>query len=146
MIQNRTFNIDANLILKTAGLIAASAAVATIKDLGGGFTEGMLVIDITAIEIASNTEVYTLILEGSINAAMGSTVVPLAWLQVGANEVIVGGCDVDSTIGRYIIPWTNMRDDTVYRYVRMYTIVAGTVDTDGGINYKAYLSKKIGGG
>lgn len=151
MTQNRTFNIDSLLIMKDAYLDASSAAAYVsssekVIDLGGGYTEGVIVIDISAIEIASDTEIYTLILEGSSTSDISTTVVPLAVMLVGANEVIVGESDVDTTVGRHIMPFSNMRDDVIYRYVRMYTVCAGTITTNGGINYSAYMSKKIGGG
>jgi hypothetical protein len=50
---------DANLELKDAGLVAADAAgqvdaVDKIVDVGTGLFRGVAVIDVTAIEIASN--------------------------------------------------------------------------------------------
>ena len=147
---NRQFRNDSLLELKDAGLIAASAAatvsaVAKVLDTGGGFTDGNVVIDVTAIEIDTSNEIYTLILEGSSSSTFASTIVPLAVMLLGDNAVIVGGCDVDSTIGRYIMPFRNERDGTVYRYLRMYTVVAGTIATGGGINYAAFLAKKLAG-
>jgi hypothetical protein len=147
---NRTFNFDDLLEMKDAGLVAASDAAQVdskdlILDTGGGFTQGNLILDVTAIEIASNDEIYTIILEGSNSATFANGIVPLAVALLGAQEVIVGGTDTDSTTGRYIIPFRNERDGTVYRYLRVYTVVAGAIATGGGINYSAFLSKTIGG-
>ena len=145
---NRQFRNDSLLEMKDAGVIGASAAAevsstAKVLDLGAAsFTEGNVVIDVTAIEIASNSEIYTIILEGSNVAALASGIVPLAVMLLGANEVIVGGTDTDSTIGRYVMPFRNERDGVVYRYLRLYTVVAGTIATGGGINYTAFLSRK----
>jgi len=144
---NHQFIYDADLELKDAGLVAASAAAqvdstAKVLDLGEGFVEGNLIVDITAIEIGDeNDQIYTIILEGSSSSTIASTIVPLAVLLVGANEVIVGGCDVDSIIGRYVIPFRNECVGTVYRYARLYTVVAGTLTTGEGINYSAWLAK-----
>jgi hypothetical protein len=147
---NRTFNLDDLLEMKDAGLVAASAAAQVdsedlILDTGGGFTQGNLILDVTEIEIASNDEIYTIILEGSNSATFANGIVPLAVALLGAQEVIVGDTDTDSTTGRYIIPFRNERDGTVYRYLRVYTVVAGAIATGGGINYSAFLSKTIGG-
>jgi len=144
---NSQFRNDSDLEVKDAGLIATSAAatvssVAKVIDTGGGFFEGNVVIDVTAIEIASTNEIYTIILEGSSSATFASVIAPLAVILLGANAVIVGESDVDSTTGRYILPFRNERDEVVYRYLRLYTVVAGTIATGGGINYEAYLAPK----
>jgi co-chaperonin GroES (HSP10) len=55
---------DVNLELKDAGLVAASAAAevdstAQILDLGLGRTDAEVVLDVTAVEVESGDEVYT---------------------------------------------------------------------------------------
>ena len=95
--------IDNELILKDAGLVAADAAaqvggVDKIADLGAGLVEGHLVVDVTAIEIASNqTEAYKISLQGSSKANFADTIEDLAILELGAQEVIGG--DQDSVVG-----------------------------------------------
>ena len=145
---HRTF--DANLEMKDAGLVAASAAAqvdssAKVLDLGTGLFEGDVMIDVTVIEIASNDEIYHIFVEGAIEVAMDTTLVPLAQLQLGALEVLGPGSShfkVDSTIGRYVIPFRNERDGVYYRYARIYTVVGGTIATGGGINFTAYAAKR----
>jgi hypothetical protein len=44
-----------------------------------------------------------------------------------------------STSGRYVIPFRNEEGGTTYRYVRLSTLVAGTVAT--GINFSAFIAK-----
>ena len=56
---------DDELVLKDAGLIAATATESTILDIGGGVIDDFLVIDVTAVEVASADEKYTIHLEGS---------------------------------------------------------------------------------
>lgn len=134
---------DTLLELKDAGVIAADAAaqvggVDKILDLGAGEVRGDLIIDISAIEIASNDELYKICLQGSTKADFADTKVNLAVLLVGALEVLIG-TDVDSVVGRYIVPFCNTLVGTAYRYVRIYTDVAGTIAT--GINYTAHLAK-----
>lgn len=134
---------DSNLLLKDAGLVAASAAatvssVAKTINLGEGLVEGKLYIDVTAIEIADNDELYRIALEGSDNSdfSTGDEEV-LAILELGAAEVIGG--DQDSAIGRYVVPFRTERNGTIYPHVRIYTTVSGTVAT--GINFAAWLGK-----
>jgi len=132
---------DSSLTLKAAGLIAASAAVATIADLGAGFVEGVVVIDITALEIASNDELYDIVVQLSPDAAFGTdtNIVEKCALNLSAAEVKRTDANVDDAIGRYILPFNNLYQTTYYRYLRLYTVVAGTIAT--GINYKARLAK-----
>jgi len=148
---HRTF--DASLELKDAGVVGASAAAevdaaAKVIDVGTGLFEGEVIVDVSAIEIATNDEVYHIFVEGASEVAMDTTLVPLAQLQLGALEVMGPGSShfkVDSSTGRYVIPFRNERDGVYSRYIRLYTVVAGTIATGGGINYTAYAAKKAAG-
>lgn len=131
------------MLLKDAGLVAADAAgtvdsSAKVINLGEDLAEGNMYVDVSAIEIASDDELYKIILQGSDNSDFSTgNEVDLAVLELGAQEVIGG--DVDSTTGRYVVPFRNERGGTVYPYVRLYTDVDGTITT--GINFKAWLGK-----
>ncbi len=134
--------IDTTHILKDAGLVDESAAgtvggEAKVVNLGAGIVEGNLVVDVTAIEIASNDEVYLITLQGSTESDFSDTYEDLAMLELGAAEVLGG--DQDSETGRFIVPFRTEKNGTVWPYVRVYTDVAGTIAT--GINFSAYLSK-----
>ena len=134
---------DENLLLKDAGLVAADAAgtvsaVAKVIDLGNGLVQGKLYVDVTAIEIADDDENYKISLQGSDNSGFSAgDEEDLVILTLGAKEVIGG--DQDSTTGRYVLPFTNERNGTIYPYVRVYTDVDGTIAT--GINFSAWLGK-----
>lgn len=141
--------VDTLLELKDAGLVAASAAAQVdgsdkILDVGSGaILDGDFVVDVSAIEIASNDEHYTIALQGSDNSDFSSVFMALAIIDLGANEVLAG--DQDSIVGRYAVPFTNVQlraDGTrlPFRYLRVYTTVAGTIAT--GINYTARISKR----
>lgn len=108
-----------------------------ISDLGAGLVEGKLVVDVSAIEIFSNDEAYKISLQGSEKSDFADTIEDLAILELGAAEVIGG--DQDSTTGRYIIPFRTEKNGTIYRYVRLYIDVSGTIST--GITFLAYLGK-----
>jgi hypothetical protein len=134
---------DTQLELKDAGLVAADAAgtvssVAKVLTLGAGLVKGIMITDVTAIEIASNDELYKISLQGSDNSDFSTgDEVDLAEMTLGAAEVIGG--DQDSTTGRYKVPFTTEKNGTVYPYVRLYTDVDGTIAT--GINFTARLEK-----
>lgn len=128
---------DHATLLKAAGLVNASAAGSVILDLGDGLMEADLVIDVSALEVASGDEVYTIALEGSSVAAMTSGSVTLAQISVGN---VPSPADADTTTGRHVVPVRNELNGTLYRYVRIYTTVEGAIAT--GINYSAFLAKK----
>lgn len=141
--QNRQKIFDALCEMKDAGLVAASAAAQVdsadkVFDTGGGWTEGTLVVNVTAAEVDTGDELYTIKLQGTNTAAFGGTdIVDLVTMPLGDAAVLVG--DADLGAGRYIMPFYNMLDDTIYQYLRLYTVVAGTIAS--GINYTAFLSK-----
>lgn len=131
------FTYDDDLELKEAGLLAASAD-GDILDLGAGLVDGFLVIDVSACEIADGNEIYTVSLEGSNVAAMSSGSVCLAKKVFGNLVVPMDGAL--STAGRYVIPFRNEEGGTLYRYVRLSTLSAGTVVN--GINFSAFIAKR----
>lgn len=128
---------DAALALKAAGLLAATATGSIIVDVGPGFADGDLVLDVTALEVASGDEIYTVQLEGSNVADMSSGSVTLATKVLGNNPA---PADADTAIGRHIVPFRNELDGTLYRYLRLHTTVAGAIAT--GINFSAALNRR----
>lgn len=139
---------DADLEFKDAGLIAASAAAqvdsaAQVIDVGTGLFRGQMIIDVSALEIASNDEIYDIVVQGSTVAAFATdtAIVELAQLNLSAAEVKRTDCNKDDAIGRYKILFDNENNGTYYRYLRVYTIVAGTIAT--GINYTAWATPII---
>ena len=130
------YTYDNALLLKSAGLLAASAD-GTIVDLGVGLVEGYIVIDMSACEIATGDEIYTVSLEGSNVAAMTSGSVCLA-KKVFGNLVVPMDAALSAS-GRYVIPFRNEEGGTTFRYVRLSTLIAGTIAT--GINFSAFIAK-----
>lgn len=133
---------DAELELKDAGLVASSAAAQVdssdkIIDLGAGRVLGEVVIDATAVEVATGDELYTVICEFSNEADFASDIVPGSMQYLGDAAAIPGGGDTDLVEGRYALQFTNVIKDIHYRYMRLYTVVAGTIAT--GVNYSAFI-------
>lgn len=131
------YTFDADLELKAAGLLAASAD-GDILDLGAGIVDGFLVVDLSACEVASGDERYTVSLEGSNVAAMSSGSVCLA-KKVFGNLVVPMDAALSAS-GRYVIPFRNEEGGSTFRYVRLSTLIAGTVAT--GINFSAFIAKR----
>lgn len=133
---------DADMEFKDAGLIKTSAA-ATVEDaakhvdIGSGHFKGCMMLDVSALEIDDGNKTYTIVVQGSNTTAFTAAgIVDFAMLNLGAKELKVTDCDKDDGIGRYKIFFDNENDLTYYRYVRVYTVVAGPATT--GINYAAY--------
>jgi hypothetical protein len=131
------FTYDNALLLEAsaAHTTAQTDVGATILDLGAGLVEGYLVIDVTAIDVASTDEYYVISLEGSNVAAMSSGSVELAVSRMG--NVTAPG-DADTATGRFAVPFRNEQNGTTYRYVRLSTAVAGTTPS---ITFSAWLAK-----
>jgi len=136
---------DTLLVLKDAGLVASSAAAqvaaaAKVIDLGLGRVNADVIIDATAVEVATGDELFTVICEFSNSSTFASGIVPGPMQYLGDAAAIPGGGDTDLVAGRYELPFTNVVKDVHYRYMRLYTVVAGTIAT--GVNYSAFISKK----
>ena len=100
--------------------------------------QGRANISVSALEIASNDEAYTIVVQGSPDSSFtASTSTELAHLHLGAAETKLTDTNRDDTVGDYVLHFSNEQNGTVYRYVRLYTVVAGTIAT--GINYKAHM-------
>lgn len=142
MAHYRSYTFDAELEMKDAGLVAADAAAtvggsAKTLNVGDAVFKGVLVVDVTAIEIASNDELYRIIVQGSTTSNFAATEV-LGHAALGATEVRPGGA-ADSTTGRFEVPFTNQQNGVTYPYIRVYTDVSGTIAT--GINYSAFIAR-----
>lgn len=132
--------------LKDSGSVTADAAaqvggVAKILDLGDSRMDGRVIVDISAIEVASNNEEYIIQTQFSdvSDFDTGSEVIVVgACLHVGALELTKA--TADTAVGRYELPFTNELNGTVYRYMRLWTEVRGTIDSTG-ITYSANLVK-----
>jgi hypothetical protein len=120
-----TWSSDAKLggvALKAAGLIAADTN-STAVNVGKG--KYRIVTNMTAIEVASNDEHYTIVLEGSSDGTNFYEIGTLA--SVGASEITGRAADDTADEVEVIV-------DNPYDYqVRVTTYVTGTIAT--GINF-----------
>ncbi len=139
---------DINFQLKDSGLIAASAAwevssVAKICDLGAAtYGEYKCNINVSAVEIATGDEFYRLQVQGSSSATFASGIVTLASLELGPAAVLVAGVDTDSVVGDYVVYFHNNVGGTVYRYIRGFTTISGTIAT--GLSHQAWVTNMTG--
>jgi hypothetical protein len=143
MRNSRDFTFDFLHQLKDAGLVAASAAAQVgganrILDLGSGRIDGRVIIDSSAIEADSSNELFTILAQGSNSPTFAGGATP----TVNLGAVLLGDAattleTVDTAIGRRELALCNEINGVTYRYMRLFTVVAGTIAT--GINYIAYL-------
>ncbi len=139
-----SYTFDANLQFKDAGLVAASAAaqvasVDKIVNVGNGRFKGRMVIDVTACEVDTGNELYSIEVQGSTSSSFASGNVVLCERQLGDSSVT--GSSADDGTGRYELDFMNTDvDGARYPYLRVYTRVAGTIAT--GINYTAFAVKR----
>lgn len=145
---NRIF--DSLLQLKDAGAITASAAAQVggsnkILDLGATLptsnqpvaeVNADVVIDVSAVDVSSTNETYTIHVQGSNSSSFASGIANLASLEL--NYTPTGGADVVAAVGRHLMRFTNWKNGTLYRYIRLYTVCGGTTPS---INYTGFLAK-----
>lgn len=138
---NKTYDVE--LLLNEAGVIGASAAGSEIVDAGDGEFKGDIVIDVSALEIASDDEIYDIVLQGSSDAAFGTpgNIEEIIAISLSAKEVKRTDSDKDDSTGRYTMPFSNWRNGTKLRYLRLYIVVAGSIASGGGIDFTAFIGK-----
>jgi hypothetical protein len=166
MLDNRKVIIDEDLLMADTGsaVITATAAatvdgVAKVYDTGGGYTKGMLAIDIatlTGAGAATSNQQISIQLEGSNSASGAFTAwVRLAGIRINPSYGTTAlhgrtAGDISTTlstttgIGRYLKPFHNDFHGTVYRYLRIYTTFNGSSNgSSATVKFKAWLSKQL---
>ena len=160
MLDNRRVIIDEECKLADTGsaVIVASAAatidgVAKVYDTGGGYTDGLFVLDIETLTrntSAASCNTIDVCLEGSTTSTFttyaktagfkfGSKAAAFAHSRLGPDSTLATTV-ADGASLRYKKPFINEWGGAVLRYLRVYTVFAGTT-CNLGIKYKAYLSK-----
>ena len=134
---SKTFDVDLELQDVQAAITSSGDASVggsgQVLDIGLGQYEAEIIFDVTAIDVADGDEQYDLSLLGS-NDAFASRFVTLATLKLGADVANVR--DLDSTIGRYRLPFVNIKDDEHFDSVKIRNTVSGTSPS---ITYSAFI-------
>jgi hypothetical protein len=118
---------DALKIRASTTAITATETGSLILDVGTGLVDGYLVLDIATLDVVTGDEAYSFMLEGSPDAAFGTAgnIRVVAELRVGGATFTTPNGAADA-VGRFVIPFRNERNGTTYRYLRLYTLIAGT--------------------
>lgn len=138
---DRNYSFDANLQLSdnaaaytTDGYAQVGGADAVL-DLGGNQSttptqqariDAVCVIDITAIDIASTNETYTLRIMGCNTAGFASAVAELAAITIGDGDTLSPATQSDASTGRIELMFCTERFDTKYQFLKLYVDVGGT--------------------
>lgn len=149
---DRTYSFDANMLLSdgaaayTASGYAQNGGIDGILDLGGnqGVTplqqarmDAVLVMDITAIDIASGNETYKLKVMGSNTAAFLTATANLSSIELGKGASLVPATQSDSVVGRVEQLFTTERTNTKYEFIKLYNELGGTTPS---ITYTAFVA------
>ena len=134
--------IDVTLELKDFGVVTSSGygeidSTAKVVNLGSGLVRGNLIIDVAEMAMQDNDELYQLHLMGGDDESFTNTV-PVATVEIGCKEVTES--NLDSKLGRYVVPFENEKNGVVYPYVRVRHAISGTSPS---INYTARLEKDL---
>jgi hypothetical protein len=116
---------------------------------GAGRTEGMWCLDITNVDVSSGNETYAFYLFGSNDVAFGNgNVELLAAHDIAAASAgrlvatILGPSPAIPPTGLagtlFQIPFTNLMQRIVYRYLKCYVVIGGTTPT---ITVTSWISK-----
>jgi hypothetical protein len=124
----------------TASVVGKVASVAKIFDAGQGRMDARLILDSTAVEVATGNEQYIVLVQGSSSSTCATDVWNLGAMVVGDSSVSLE--TVDSVIGRREIAFCNEVNGTTYRYLRVYFLLAGTTNDSTGLTCSAYLVKQ----
>lgn len=110
-----------------------------ILDLGDGRNDDTLVINVTALDVASGNELYQFVLLGSTSPTFASDIETLAWAEMGDTSVRTLGASqaADSAAQRLELPFCNRRNDKEYRYLKLRLVAAGTTPS---ITFDAWVA------
>lgn len=138
---------DTSAAVTATGTAQVSGADVTIDLMPGApagapakFAKGVVIFDVTAIDVASNDEVYQMTMQGTNTAGWGGTVYDLGRKVFGANAVT--GLGINTPVGRQVLYFDNVSITAAgeylpQRYLRLRHIIAGTTPS---LTYTAWIS------
>jgi len=140
IIPHFTLPIDANMQFASAQTLTATGYINNsnaVLDLQPGRFTGMLALDITALDVSSANETYQLALFGSNDNAFGNGNVDLLafhdFAAATAGRIVPTILAASPTVppsglsGQIMaIPFTNLMQGFVYRYLKLYATLGGT--------------------
>jgi hypothetical protein len=136
-INQKGFTFDALDLLKAAGAITATAA-SSILDKGAARWDGRVIVDVSALDVANGDEAYELRVQLSNSSSFASGIQTVGAFKFGDSSVTGGSAD--TVVGRYELGVSTEFNGTIYRYIRINAVIAGTTPS---INYVAFLATGV---
>ena len=123
---NFAISFDARLQHRAPGAaaITSTTTLDTITERAAQRTVYRTLVNVEAIKITANNELYNLVVQLSNDGF--TTIEQGAILSMGATEVRVGGSKDSAAGDTYEIMWSTEADGTKYAAARLQLIVAGT--------------------
>lgn len=124
----------------TAAITASAAGVvgssAKVLDLGDAVSRmsAKAIVDVAACSVGTGAKI-TINVQAS-DDSFSADIVNVATLELGDAGQIVG--DVDQGVGRYELPFNNVVNGAVKRYIRTYATIA-VLSPVSSLSYTAYL-------
>lgn len=156
-----SYSFDADTLMSDGGTAhttseqAEVSSAAAFLDFGNttsgpsveqvAYTKGDLVIDVTAFDFTTGDETAQVILQLSdrsdFDESMGVVVNKCVALAMGDDGGVAAGAgaDDDSATGRNVVGVDNEHKGTVYRYARLFVVVAGTTPS---ITFSAFWAER----
>lgn len=155
---DRNYTMDANLILSdnaaayTATGFAQNGGADGIVDLGGNQSasplqqarmDGVVVIDVTALDATTTDEAYRILLLGSnVPGFTAGTIQVLAEIELAGGILSVlgpGAAGVTKTavVGRYELLFSSEQGGVKYQFAKLFHVLTGTTPI---INYQAFVA------
>jgi hypothetical protein len=128
-----------DLTMTASGRAQLSSADVELN-MGEGYYEGVLVIDISAIDTASSDEAYTFVLEGCNTTGFGSgNIEQLAYKRIehASSSGTVGRQNITHAAGRYYIPFMNQQGGAQYQYLTLNVVIGGTTPS---VTFSAWVA------
>jgi hypothetical protein len=134
MMDNTHILHDGTVTASGYGLVDAAAVV---LNLGSGLTRMNVILNISAIKISADNEIYTVHVQAGNNASFTKSL-SLCSKELGHNSVLQGS--LDSKISKIVLGCQNEHAGTVYPYIRIRFVVAGSSPS---ITLSAFLHESL---
>lgn len=147
-----SYTLDVGTLLRDRadGAETASGAETLVLDFGNtssgpaveqvAYTKGTLVVDVDAMEGDTGDEEYQIVVQLSDNATWASgNVVTRGIVHLG--NAIGNDADDQYGLGRLTLGIDNEHNGTLFRYMRLSNVIAGTIVT--GITYNAAFVQDV---
>lgn len=146
VVPTRAVPVDAGLQFCSAQTIGSTGYLNNVVgsgtniDIGPGRKEMYWVLDISSLEVASGDETYKFYLFGSNDSAWGNGNIEMLaardFAAASSGRLVATICPASDTVpptglssSRFVMPFTNHVGQFVFRYVRAYVVIGGTIAT-----------------